>query len=180
MEEIWRTVITDGEIYENYEVSNMGRVRSLNYGRTGEVKELKPYVVAHGYLQVCLSKNGKQKWCYVHRLVAFAFIPNDNPTEKTEVNHISEIKTDNRVENLEWCTHKQNVNHGTHNERSAKARRNTRRNIRGKKVRCIETGIVYESTMDVQRKLGLAQSNICACCKGRQKTCGGFHWEYVD
>ena len=172
MKEEWKTVVVDGEIYENYEVSNMGNVRSLNYNKTGEVQVLKPFV-ASGYLQVSLWKGGKQKMFLVHRLVAYAFIPNDNPTEKTEVNHISEVKTENRADNLEWTTPKQNANHGTRNERSGKAR--------SKKVRCIETGVVYGSVMEVGRKLGLDPSHICACCNGKKsyKTCGGYHWEYV-
>lgn len=172
MQEIWKTVIYDGEIYEEYEVSNMGRVRSLNYRRTGEVKELRLSVDNGGYLIVTLYKGGKNKKCKVHRLIAYAFIPNDNPTEKTEVNHINEIKDDNRTDNLEWVTRKQNSNHGTRNERMAKTK--------GKKIRCVETGIVYESTYEVERKTGLNHSSICKCCKGKLKTCGGYHWKYVD
>lgn len=172
MQEIWKTVIIDGEIYENYEVSNLGKIRSLNYNRSGEVKELKPNVRTDGYLQVVLCKDGKQKNYYVHRLVAYAFIPNDDTENKIEVNHISEVKTDNRVENLEWVTPKQNSNHGTHNERMAKAK--------SKKTICVETGIVYESAREVERKLGLAHSSISRCCKGKYKTSGGFHWMYLE
>ena len=178
MQEIWKTVIIDGEIYENYEVSNLGKIRSLNYRHTGVVKELK-LRVSHGYLQVHLCKNGKVKYYRVHRLVAFAFIENDNPTEKIEVNHINEIKTDNRVENLEWVTPKQNSNHGTRTERVAKAQRG-RKSKRSKKVICVETGIVYGSTREVERKLGLAHNNICNCCNGNLKTVGGYHWMYYE
>lgn len=177
MKEEWKTAIYDGEIYENYEVSNMGNVRSLNYKGHGKVQVLKPFV-ASGYLQVCLCKNRKKKTCSVHRLVAFAFIENDNPTEKTEVNHIDEIKTDNRADNLEWVTPKQNSNHGTRTERVAKAQRG-RKSKRSKKVICVETGIVYESAYEVERKTDLDQSHICKCCNGKQKTVGGYHWEYV-
>lgn len=172
MQEIWKTIVYDGEVYEGYEVSNMGRVRSLNYRGCGKVKELKPYVRTDGYLQVDLRKNGKRKKYYVHRLVAYAFIPNDDIKNKTQVNHIDEVKTNNHFSNLEWVTPKQNINHGTHNERSGKTR--------SKKVRCVETGEVFESTIEVERKLGLAQGNICQCCNGEYKTCGKFHWEYVD
>ena len=172
MEEIWKPVTVDGEIYEGYEVSTKGRVRSLNYNKTGEVKELKLSVTTLGYLQVNLRKNGKTKKYYVHRLIAFAFIPNDNPTEKTDVNHIDEVKTNNKVENLEWVTRKQNTNHGTRTERIAKAT--------SKKVRCVETGIVYESIIEVERKTGLDHSSICCCCRGKLKTCGGYHWECVE
>lgn len=170
MEEIWKPVTVDGEIYESYEVSNQGKVRSLNYGRTGKIQVLKPSVTTDGYLMVTLCKGGKKKNYYVHRLVAFAFIPNDDTENKTEVNHISEVKTDNKVENLEWVTPKQNMNHGTRTERTSK------------KVKCVETGEVFESTREVERKTGLAQSNICACCNGKKsyKTCGGYHWKYVE
>ena len=110
MQEIWKTVIIDGEIYENYEVSNLGKIRSLNYNRSGEVKELRLIVSKGGYLTVNLCKDGKYKMYTVHRLVAFAFIPNDDSENKTDVNHIDEDKSNNTVENLEWCTKKQNIN----------------------------------------------------------------------
>ena len=172
MQEIWKTVVYDGEVYENYEVSNQGRIRSLNYRRTGKVQVLKSRVNSSGYLTVRLCKDGKTKMCYVHRLVAFTFIPNDNPTEKTEVNHISEVKTNNRVENLEWCNREQNINHGTRTERSAETK--------SKKVICLETGEVFDSINDVQRKLGLDQSHISKCCNGKQQTCGGYHWMHYS
>ena len=170
--EEWRTVVIDGEIYEGYEVSNQGRVRSLNYRGTGKVKELRLIVDNGGYLTVRLRKDGKTKSCLVHRLVAYAFIPNDNPTEKTEVNHIDENKINNRTDNLEWCNREQNINHGTRTERSVKAK--------SKKVKCIETNVVYESIIDVERKLGLNHSHISKCCKGKTKTCGGYHWMYYE
>ena len=168
--EIWRTVIYDGEVFEGYEVSNMGRVRSLNYGgRTGVVKELKPSVNSGGYLLVALYKGRKQKMCYVHRIVAYTFLSNNDIENKTEVNHIDENKTNNKVENLEWCNREQNINHGTRTEQTSK------------KVKCVETGIVYESAYEVERKLGLAHNNICCCCNGKNyKTVGGYHWKYVD
>ena len=173
MEE-WRTVVIDGEVWDNYEVSNLGRVRSLNYNKTSKVQVLRQGVISGGYLQINLSKNGKDKMFLVHRLVAFAFVENDNPTEKTVVNHIDENPTNNIWTNLEWCTQKENINHGTRTKKVAQKI--------GKRVLCVETGVIYESTKDVERKTGLHQGNICRCCNKAYgyKTCGGYHWEYVD
>ena len=104
-EEIWKP-IKDFEGY--YEVSNIGRVRSLNYKRTGKEKILKNIEDYKGYLEVVLTKNGKRKQFKVHRLVAEAFIP--NPENKPCIDHINTIKSDNRVENLRWVTYKENSN----------------------------------------------------------------------
>lgn len=95
--EKWKEI--DG--YEGmYEVSDLGRVRSKKYG---DWRVRRPEKDMGGYLRVVLSKEGKVKSCSVHRLVAQAFIPNDDES-KNQINHINEIKTDNRVSNLEWCT----------------------------------------------------------------------------
>ena len=166
MEEQWKRITG----YDNYEVSSHGRVRSLNYKKTGEIRLLKQNTDGDGYFQVGLCKNGKRKQKKIHRLVAKEFIP--NPNNYSEVNHINENKHDNRVENLEWCDRKQNINHGTRTERSAKAQE--------KRVKCIETGEIFDSAYDVKRKTGLSQSHINECCNGKRKTCGKLHWQYVD
>ena len=122
-EEIWKPVPG----YEGlYEVSNLGRVRSVNrYVKSkGESywlrkgKMLSPAKDKNGYLKVNLSCNGKNNIIRVHRLVAQAFLP--NPDNLLEVNHKDEDKTNNRVENLEWCTAKYNNNYGTKIERQKK------------------------------------------------------------
>ena len=164
--EVWKTVVIDGVTYDGYEVSNYGKVRSLNYNRTGKVQELKPCKDRNGYLTVVLCQKDKQRSFLVHRLVACTYIP--NPENKPTVNHINENKEDNRVENLEWATMKEQVQHGTSLER------------RSKKVLCVETGVIYDSTMEVERQTGLSHGNISKCCKGKYKTCGGYHWEYVE
>ena len=88
-----------------YEVSDLGRVRSR---KSGEWKVLRPGKDKDGYLIVGLRKDGKRKWLSVHRLVASYFVENDN-IFNTEVNHINEDKTDNRVSNLEWCDRSYNL-----------------------------------------------------------------------
>ena len=110
--EIWRDI----EGYEGlYQVSNLGRVRSLNYKRTGKVQNMKLGTYPNGYKMVDLKKNKNRKAHLVHRLVAKAFIPNPNPDQLCEVNHKDEDKTNNCVENLEWCDVKYNSNFGTRN-----------------------------------------------------------------
>lgn len=123
-EETWRPV----EGFEDlYEVSDRGNVRGVDrvirpsrYGKPYERVHhggiLKQHKTSRGYLQVGLTdKNGNYKYCLVHRLVATAFIPHDN--DNLEVNHKDENKTNNCVENLEWCTHLYNVRYGTAIER---------------------------------------------------------------
>ena len=120
IEEIWKPVIG----YEGlYEVSNTGRVRSLDmYVKNGHCsyrlhkgKVLSPSKNTDGYLQVGLCCNGKYKKCLVHRLVSQAFLP--NPDNLPEVNHKDEDKTNNRVENLEFCDRKYNLNYGSRQDK---------------------------------------------------------------
>lgn len=107
MNEIWRDVVG----YEGlYQVSNIGRVKSLP--RNGTIKEeriLKPRITKNGYLYVHLRNGSISKYVKVHKMVAVAFIP--NPENKPQINHINGIKTDNRVDNLEWNTASENMLH---------------------------------------------------------------------
>lgn len=163
-----------------YQVSNYGRVkRKYN---NGKIRILKPISTNNGYLRVSLSKNSVNNTYFVHRLVAQAFIL--NPENKPEVNHIDGDKTNNKIENLEWCTRSENIQHafytGLNQIDPALIGKSS-----SKPVRCITTNIVYDSTMDVERRLGINHSNITACCKGRQKSAGKLSdgtklvWEYV-
>lgn len=163
--EIWKDI----KGYEGYKVSNLGNVKSLNYNRTGKEKILKPKK-NKGYLYVNLCKQGKVKFYLVHRLVAQAFIP--NPNNYPQINHKDEDKTNNTIQNLEWCDRKYNNNYGTRNQRSALSR--------SKQVLCVETGLLYTSLIEVQRQLGFAQPNISSACTGRYKTAYKYHWEYVS
>lgn len=113
--EIWKKI----EGFENYEVSNTGLVRSLNYKNLGYINILKFRNHHKGYIKAPLTKNKKTKSFFIHRLVAIAFIP--NPDNKLQVNHINGIKTDNRVENLEWCTNSENQSHAYKNNLRSKS-----------------------------------------------------------
>lgn len=94
-----------------YEVSTEGNIRSI---KTGKIRKPRK---SFGYLRINLCKNNIVKYHLVHTLVAKTFLPNNNPELLTQVNHKNEIKDDNRVENLEWCTPKYNTNYGTARER---------------------------------------------------------------
>ena len=194
MEEIWKPVVG---FEDRYEVSNMGRIRSLPHETLICRKIGKPYYLKkrgcdvtpqprqHGYLSVWLYGNGGNngragRQYYVHRIVAEAFIP--NPNGYAEVNHINEDKTDNRACNLEWCTHKENSTYGTKVERTARA------NINGKKSRKIaqytRDGVlvcVYPSLQEANRN-GFAAANICKCANGHKNYSHayGYIWKYAD
>lgn len=109
--EVWAAVEESG--FEGmYEVSNLGRVRKT---KTGKI--MKQYSNGHGYLKVDFTNDGKRLKLYVHRLVAKAFVANDDPTTKTLCNHLDENPLNNRADNLEWVTFKGNLNYGTAKER---------------------------------------------------------------
>ena len=172
--EIWKDI----EGYEGlYQVNNLGRVK--RYYKNSKEKILKPFSNRDGYLNVKLYKEGKSKQSKVHRLVAQAFIL--NPEDKPEVNHKDEDKTNNKVENLEWMTRRENINYGTHNEKVAKSLQNhkqTSKPIYGINVKTNEE-IEFPSTMEAQRN-GFDHSHIVDCLKGRRKSHKGYKWFYKE
>ena len=181
--EIWKDI----KGYEGlYQVSNLGRVKHLEFTRpnllTGGVstikeKVLKQRLTLYGYYTVLLSKNGKKRWYFVHRLVAEAFIP--NPDNLPFVNHKDENKVNNISSNLEWCTARYNSNYGTRNRRLSDTKTNNTYNT--KQVLCVETGIIYPSVREAARQTNIPNTNIGACClnKPHCKIAGGYHWKYV-
>ena len=170
-EEIWKDVVG----YEGlYQVSDKGRVKSLWFGKE---KILKPVKDGRGYLLVNFYKNGDMKMCKIHRLVALTFLT--NPQNLPEINHRDEDKTNNKVENLEWCDRKYNCNFGSRNQRIAEKHTNGKDSkpvlqytLDGKFVK------EWKSTRDVQRNLGYFQTCISACCLGKQKSAYKFVWKY--
>lgn len=174
-QEIWKPI----KGYEGlYEVSNLGRVKSIQrpslyrgkYTRIIKERILKPNLKKEGYLDVHLRDRGRDHFFKIHRLVAIAFIP--NPDNLPQINHIDENKLNNRVENLEWCTAHYNGNYGTINLRRSLSS--------GKPVRCIETGAIFHSLQAAAKAYGLHEENVCQVCRGLRKQVKGYHFEYVE
>ena len=184
--EIWKDV----ENYEGlYQVSNLGRIKSLerdvfNYRGTlinhMEEKILVPVLNNNGYLYVKLCKNGKGKLMLVHRLVAEAFLP--NPENKSQVNHKDEVKNNNAVENLEWCTASYNNNYGTRNVRMIQNRRSYKlgNHPQAKPVFCVELNKIFDCAISAQEELGIDRSCVGKACRGERNTAGGFHWKFAN
>ena len=180
--EVWKDITG----YEGlYKVSDRDNVFSIkrkdSMGRKWGGLTLEPRPHRNGYLMVQLYKNGVRKNKLIHRLVAEAFIP--NPNNLPEVNHIDEVKDNNELSNLEWCTRDYNINYGTLNERLSK------------KVRAVnvETGevVTFESTQEVRNK-GYSQGGVSQACRGVYKdnrtgkliggdgrTYKGYKWYYI-
>lgn len=163
-----------------YWVSNDGRVKN-------EFGEKRQYKRKNGYMQVALGSNTY----FVHRLVAQAFIP--NPNNLPQINHKNEVKDDNRVENLEWCSPTYQNRYGSRTKRQMETLRLTcAKNQRRERVRkkpVIRTSFdretsgstveVYESVAEASRQVGLSYATIRQCCLGELRTAGGAYWNYL-
>lgn len=147
--------------YPNYSITKDGKVWSH---KTNKV--LKPLLCKVGYYQVNLCNNGIVKRILIHRLVANAFLNNFN--NKPQVNHINGIKTDNRVENLEWSTRSENMIHAYKNNLKTINDKNIQELtlINSKIVLDTQTGIFYQSASEASRLLGLNRRTLCKYLSG--------------
>lgn len=163
MEEQWKDIVG----YEGlYRVSSLGRVFSVRSNRC-----LQPYgsgSYKNQYLKVDLFVNGQRKKCCIHRLVAEAFLP--NPDLLPQVNHKNEDTTDNRLENLEWCTAEYNNNYGTRKQRlSVPVDQYT---TNGEFIK------TWIGATAAAKELNINQGHISEVCRGKRNTCGGYKWKY--
>ncbi len=179
--EEWKPVVG----YEGlYEVSNYGRVKSLNRiitQKNGIQREVPEKILtqsdAGGYLQVCLSKEGKSRSYGVHVLVGRAFVEGYDPNKAYEINHKDENKKNNRWDNLEWCDREYNLNYGTYKERMALAVSKPVCQIDKK------TGVIiaiYPGQKFAEEATGINYSNISACCRGVSRSAGGYYWKFSN
>lgn len=179
MKEIWKDI----KGYEGlYQASNLGRIRSFPRRGThcNSVKVLKSNKNHKGYLTLSLTKNCKRKTVSVHRIVALTFIP--NPNNLPQINHKDGNKLNNNVENLEWVTNYDNMQHSI--------KLGLRKNSYKKGKEHFKSVIVNQYDLehnfikqwycvnDIERKLGFNNKNICACCRKKRPTAYGYIWEY--
>lgn len=149
--------------FPEYEVSRWGTVRHRSTKREKVFTDN-----GNGYLRTNLFSRGKQTTVYLHRILAEAFIP--NPLKLPQINHKDGNKTNNSLDNLEWCTGSANVQHKNYVLKRGNC----------KSVRCLETMIEYPSVSEAERETGCDHRHISDCCRNKRKTCGGFHWEYSE
>ncbi len=191
MKETWKDIVG----YEGlYQVSNFGRVKSLeryrsNHGKQQLISESikSTRKDKQGYLLLDLYKDNKQKTVRVHRLVAEHFL--NNPDNKETVNHIDGNKENNNVMNLEWSTFKEQNEHLYKN--NLKSKKNIDKAVKAmnkaqaKKVKCLNNGVIYESASEAARTVGISGSLIMRCCRGERKSAGkdenmnALHWIYI-
>ena len=143
-----------------YAITSCGKVWS--YRRK---KFLSPADNGHGYLSLILCKDGKTKHFRIHQLVAQAYL---GEPEGRDVNHKDGCRNNNNVNNLEYISRKENVKLAKTHTRKGKVR-----------VKCVETGEIFDSQAQAARETGIGRYNISNCITGKQKTAGGYHWEEV-
>lgn len=171
--------------YEDlYEVNEFGEIRSIKrLGTSGGL--IKPTTDKNGYQKISLCKNGIQKTMSVHRVVYYSFFPNTDET--LQINHKDENPSNNRLDNLEAITQKENLNYGTRNERisvtNSDLNGNFQKNI-SKQIKCYEYPSMkylrdFNSTKQVERELGIFHSHVSKCCKNIYKQINGYTFRYA-
>lgn len=182
--EIWKTVVIDGVEHPRYKVSNLGRVKCLDWNRTGKERIISQCSVGIGYIGVCID--GKFK--LLHRVVAETFIP--NPQNKPCIDHIDTNKQNNVVTNLRFCTHHENnQNPLTIKHMSENAGKSCLGKFGAEHSRSIQIVQLsldgqfikkWSCAMEVERELGIDHRLLPPCCKGKRRSTKGYRWMYYS
>ena len=176
-----------------YEISTLGNVRCINYKKTGVCKVMKMQLSKHNYYMITLRQGGKNVNRSIHRLVGITWIP--NPNNLPEIDHINSDPSDNRVENLRWCTKEENL----HNPKTLKKKREvchkpySRNPLTEEKRRQISLAVSkpviqmsifgkdireFKSIIQAGKETKAHPSAINKCCRGKAKSAGGYKWRY--
>lgn len=170
MEEIWKSISGYDDIYQ---ISSFGRIRSKCGKADGQYVIRKNRISGKGYPSITLHHQGERKYFFIHRLVAEAFIP--NPKELPQINHKDGNKRNNCVENLEWCTNSENMNHCYENRLTKRARPVLQFDKDGTFIKR------WDSSAEISRFYNVKNNGyISDVCNGKRKTAYGYVWKFAD
>lgn len=173
--EIWK----EHPIYTNYEASNFGNIRSLNYNKTGKTKEIKQCLHTGGYPYFTVCVDGKSKKILSHRFIWECW--NNLIPEGLEIDHIDTDRTNNSLSNLRQGTPKENSNNVISCKHRSEILTNNKKLSKTVLQYSLQGEFIkeYPSSWEVQRETGYNRANISNCCRGIQKTAYGFLWSYA-
>lgn len=168
--------------FPDYYITDIGTIYTRRHGR---IKKLKTELSKWGYYRIGLWKNSKIVHKSIHRLVAEAFIP--NPENKCDVNHKNGIRTDNMVENLEWTTRSENIQHAyrvlgnqPNKPWSNKFGKDHNRSRKVVQIKNGKTIAEFGGLLEAERETRINHACISMCCTGKRHSAGGFQWKYKE